>query len=164
MGTITKIKYIFQRVFLQTWDLDHIGNIIFNEAAGAQMNLNVEPVISRTYTANTPIQYGSYIKVATGTTAYTMDCIGKAYDPAYTNYKRGDLVTNSGNIYIATISFVSGVAAGTFDATKWTKVAAKQIANIPVTGGAVVCVGKYHNAISVSGFVVDDTSVYARKG
>lgn len=157
-----KIKEIFQRKLKQIWDLEHIGNVIYNEAAGAQMNLNVEPVVINTYTANTQVDFGSYIKVAAGTTAYSVDCVGKAYDTTYTNYRRGDLVTQGSDIYIANQDFVSGVAAGAFDAEKWVKVAPKTIASIPTTAGAVVCVGKYHNSINVNGFLVHDTSFYGK--
>jgi hypothetical protein len=159
---IKKVKEIFQRKLRQIWDVDHIQNVIYNEASGSQMNLNVEAVVRDTYTANASVQFGTYIKVAAGTTAYTVDCVGKAYDTAYTNYRRGDLVTNGSDIYIANQDFTSGIAAGTFDAEKWVRVAPKTIASIPTTAGAVVCVGKYHNSINVNGFIVDDTSFYSK--
>lgn len=162
---IRKVKEIFQRKLKQIWDMEHIGNVIYNEAAGAQMNLNVEPVVTAPYVANTQLPFGSYIKVAAAVTSYGMDCVGKAYDIAYENYRRGDLVTNGGFIYIAQQDFQSGIAAGAFDASKWAKVAPKQILSIPLpttTGGLVVCTGKYHNAINVAGFVVDDTSFFGK--
>lgn len=160
---IKTVKQIFQRKLKQIWDVDHIQNVIYNEAAGAQMNLDVEPVVKDTYAANTQVTFGTYIKIGLGElSSYTVDCVGKAYDSAYQQYRRGDIVTNGSDIYIANQDFVSGIAAGAFDAEKWTRVAPKTIAGIPVAPGDVVCVGKYHNSIDLDGFVVDDTSFYSK--
>lgn len=160
--SIKKVKQIFQRKLKQIWDVETITNVVYNEAAGAQMNLNVEPVIVDVYAANAQVEFGSYIKVAAGTTAYSVDCVGKAYDTAYANYRRGDLVTDGGFVWIANQDFAPGVAAGAFDTNKWTKVAPKTIAAIPVSGGATICVGKYHNSVNVNGFLVDDTSFFGK--
>ncbi len=153
---IKKIKNIIQRVFNMTWDMEYIQNAIYNQSTGAQKGISVEPVVKSVYIANTQIEFGSYIKVAAGTTAYTMDCVGKAYDTAYEHYRRGDVVTNGGFVYVANQDFQSGIAAGAFDANKWTKVASKTIAAIPVSGGQTISTGKYHNAVNVNGFLVDD--------
>lgn len=157
-----KIKEIFQRKLRQVWDSDHITNVIYNEATGAQMNIEVEPAILNTYVANTQLEFGAYVKLNAGATSYDVDCIGKAYDSTYKNYRRGDLVTENNSIYIANQDFISGIAAGTFDADKWTKVAPKTISGIPAKGGALICIGKYHNAINQNGFTIDETSFYSK--
>jgi len=155
---IRKVLHIFQRKLKQIWDMEHIQNVIYNESAGAQKNITVEPVPKKAYVANDPAGFGVYIKVATGTTAYGMDCIGRAHSAASV-YRRGDVVTQGANVYVANKDIPIAKA---FDTEDWSKVAPKQILNIPTYGGAVVSTGKWHNAVNVSGFLLDDESVYRK--
>lgn len=157
--SIIKIKNVIQRVFKMTWDMDYIQNAIYNDKTGAQKGLAVEPVVTGPYVANTAVSFGSYIKIAAGITAYGVDCVGKAFDIAYDKYRRGDLVTDGGFVWIANQDIEHAHA---FDIGEWTKVAPKTITGIPVAGGQMVCVGRYHNAISVAGFTVDDETSYRK--
>jgi len=154
---LRKIKEIIQWSLRQVWDIDHIQNVIFNESTGAQKNINIEAVVKDTYTANLQVPFGSLIKVAAGTTAYTMACVGKTHSAA-ANYRRGDLVTQAGRVYIAAVDH----KAKTFDADDWVDVAPATIAAIPTTSGAVVCTGKYHNSINVAGFLIEDSSTFSK--
>ncbi len=157
--SIIRIKNVIQRVFKMTWDMDYIQNAIYNDRTGAQKGMNIEPVVTGVYVANAQVAFGSYIKVAAGTTSYGVDCVGKAHS-ASDVYRRGDLRTEAGFVYIANQDITDAHA---FDAGEWTKVAPKVIAAIPVSGDAVtVCVGKYHNAISVAGFTIDDETKYMK--
>lgn len=155
---IKKVLHIVQRKLKQIWDMEHIQNVIYNEAAGAQKNITVEPVVKRATIANEQVGFGAYVKVAAGTTAYGMDCLGKAHDAGAT-YRRGDIVTQGTDVYVANQDIRDAHA---FDAGEWTKVAPKQILAIPTYGGAVVSTGKWHNAITVAGFLLDDESLYKK--
>jgi len=156
MGII-KIKNIIQRVFKMTWDMDYIQNAIYNDAAGAQKGINVQPVIKKAYAANEQVPFGSYVKI-TGGGVYSQVCVGKAHDPAKT-YRRGDVVTEAGDVYVANQDITNAHA---FAAGEWTKVAPATIAGIPNAAGDVVCTGKYHNAISVAGFLCEDETTYRK--
>ena len=157
MGII-KIKNIIQRVFKHTWDMDYIQNSIYNDAAGAQKGINVQPVIKKAYAANEQVAFGSYVKLTNGGT-YAQKCVGKAHDAGYDKYRRGDLVTNGGFIYVANQDIEHAHA---FNADEWTKVADEIIAGIPCLAGDIVCVGKYHNAIDVAGFLCLDETSYRK--
>lgn len=156
--SIRKMKNVIQRSLARVWDLEHIQNVIYNESSGSQKNFNVEPVVVSAYTANDQVPFGTYIKVAAGTTAYSVACVGKAHSASST-YRRGDLVTQAGDVYLAHIDILSAHA---FNAEEWVKVASATISTIPVSGGATICVGKYHNSINVAGFIVDDESSYRK--
>jgi len=156
MGII-KIKNVIQRVFKMTWDMDYIQNAIYNDATGAQKGINVQPVIKKAYAANEQVAFGSYVKI-TGGGVYSQVCVGKAHSASST-YRRGDLVTTGGNVYIANTDITNAHA---FDSDEWTKVAPATIAGIPNAVGDVVCVGKYHNAISVAGFLCEDETTYRK--
>ena len=78
---------------------------------------------------------------------------GRAYDVAKT-YKQGDIVTNGGFVYMANQDQITGA----FDAAKWGKKAATTIAAIPCPANSVISTGRWHNSISVAGFIVDDES------
>lgn len=152
---IRRIKQLIQRVFDITWDIEHIQNSTYNHPTGTQKNMTVQPVIKSAYAADTPVEFGSLIKITAGGT-YAQKCLGKAYDSGYEHYRAGSIVTNGGFVYVANQDFQSGIAAGAFDADKWTKVAPDTITGIPNAAGDVVCTGRYHNAISVAGFLVED--------
>lgn len=155
--SLRRIKEIFQWSLRQVWDMDHIQNVIYNESTGAQKNINVEPVVKDTYTANAQVAFGSLIKVAAGTTDYTVACIGKAHSAA-SNYRRGDLVTQGGRVYICS----QDIDPKAFDAADWCDVAPATIASIPTSGGAVICTGKYHNSINVNGFLIEDSATFSK--
>ena len=79
--------------------------------------------------------------------------LGKAYASG-SNYKRGDVVTNGTDIYMANEDNVTG----TFDASKWRKVAPKVIGPIAIIAGSVVSTGRWHNSVTEPGWLVDDES------
>lgn len=157
MAKVTGIKEMFKRKLAKVLDMDYIQNNIYNDASGAQKNFNVEPVVKDTYSANDQVEFGSYIKVAAGTTAYSVACVGKAHS-ASSDYRLGDLVTQGGRVYYCTVAH----KAQAFNADNWRNVAPATIASIPTTGGAVVCVGKYHNSINVAGFIIEDDSTFSK--
>jgi len=158
---LRKIKEIIQWSLRQVWDMDHIQNVIYNEPTGAQKNINIEPVVKDTYTGGAQVAFGSLIKVAAGTTAYTMDCIGKLHDPSKP-YRRGDIVTSGADVYICARDIEPKAFDASPDSGDWSKVAPKVIAAIPTSGGAVVCTGKYHNSIDASGFLIEDSSTFSK--
>lgn len=159
---IRAVRDLFQRKNARNRDMDSIQNTIYNEPTGSQKNINIEPVIRDVYVANTSIDFGSYVKVAAGSISYDMVCNGREHSPTNA-YRKGDIVTSGGQVYVAVVNIKAGKA---FDGTDtdgdWTRVAPQTISGIPVTGGATVCVGKYHNSISVGGFIVDDSSTFSR--
>ena len=132
-------------------DLGSIEAIAYNDAAGAKKVMLVDAPIKRTVSINEIVGAGKFVKI-TGT-SYTLDLLGRAYSSSLF-YVKGDVVTESTSVYMALEDNITG----TFDATKWTKVADKQIASIPVAAGTVVTTGRWHNSVSVAGFLVDDSS------
>ena len=66
-------------------------------------------------------------------------------------------VSTGSSVYVCDIA-ESKTAVGTFDSEEWTKVALALISGIPNVAGDVVTTGRWHNAISVAGFVVEDES------
>lgn len=132
-------------------DLGIIEAIKYNDAAGASKVIIVDAPIKRAVAAPENVGTGKYVKI-TGT-SYTLDLLGRAYDTAAT-YQKGDVVSQGTDIYLCQADQVTG----TFDAQYWQKVAPKQIASIPCTAGAVVTTGRWHNTVTVAGFLVDDDS------
>ena len=126
----------------------------YNEPAGSRKIIVVDPVVKKAVTGAENVGFGRYVKV-TGT-SYTLDCVGKVYDAGAT-YRQGDIVTSGAFIYMATEDNITGA----FDAGKWQKVADKQIGPVTITAGAVVCTGRWHNTVSVDGFLVDDESHFS---
>lgn len=135
-------------------DLGSIEAIKYNDATGAGKVIIVEPAIQRTVGASEIVGPGKYVKV-TGT-SYTLDLLGKAYSAAAT-YQRGDVVSQGADIYLAMEDSITGV----FDASKWRRVAPKQISAIPIVAGSVVTTGRWHNTVTAAGFLVDDDSMIA---
>ena len=140
-----------QRKTLANQDLGAIESIVYNDAAGAKKFIQIEPVVKRAVTGAENVGAGKYIKV-TGT-SYTLDLVGRAYD-ANATYQKGDVVTQAGSVWKCEKDQVTG----TFDAINWTEVSAKQIGPVTITAGAVVCTGRWHNTVSVDGFLVEDDS------
>lgn len=133
-------------------DLGNIQAIKYNDAAGADKMIIVDPPIKRAIVGSEIIGSGSYAKI-TGT-SYTLDLLGRVYDTSIT-YQKGDVVSQGTDIYLAQADQITG----TFDPLKWQKVAPKQIASIPCLAGAVVTTGRWHNTVTVVGFLVDDESL-----
>lgn len=132
-------------------DLGAIESIKYNDAAGADKTIIVEPVVSRPVLASEIVGAGKYVKV-TGT-SYTLDLIGKAYDTGIT-YQKGDVVSQGTDIYLSMNDNVTGA----FDADKWKKVAPKTVGPVAIAAGSVVCTGRWHNSVTEAGFLVDDES------
>lgn len=132
-------------------DLGAIDSIKYNDAAGADKVIIIEPVVKRAVGAGEGVGAGKYVKV-TGTT-YTLDLVNKAYDTGKT-YNRGDIVSETATIYMAQEDGITG----TFDTTKWRAVAPKQVGPVAITAGSVVCTGRWHNTVTGAGFLVDDES------
>ncbi|HBI01515.1 MAG TPA: hypothetical protein DDY18_07810 [Flavobacterium sp.] len=132
-------------------DLGAIDAIKYNDAVGADKVIVVQPTPARAYSANEPVGAGKLILIAAG--PYTLSMLGKAYDSART-YQQGDVVTQGGFVYLA----MQDAITGTFDSAKWKNVAPDVIAAIPCPANSVVSTGRWHNAISVAGFLIDDDS------
>ena len=157
---IRAIRDLFQRKNKITRDEESIQNTIYNEPSGSQKNINIEPVIKDVYVANAQTEFGDLIKVTAGGT-YSQTCIGKDHS-ATNDYRRGDLAVSGGSVYVC----AQDHSARAFDASAetglWTRVAPETITGIPVTAGQTVCVGKWHNSISLAGFLVDDSSTFSK--
>ena len=132
-------------------DLGSIDAIQHNDAVGAKKVMVVEPTIVRATTASENVGAGRLVKLSA--TPYGLDMVGRVYDSAKT-YMQGDIVSETASIYMAYEDNITGA----FDASKWRKVAAKTIAGIPSAVGAIVSTGRWHNAITVAGWLVDDES------
>lgn len=132
-------------------DLGAIPAIEYNDAVGAQKNITVQPTVSRTTTASEAVGAGRLVLIAA--TSYGLDMVGRAYDPAKT-YQQGDVVSETADVYMAMQDNITG----TFDASKWRKVAPKTITGIPCSNPSVVSTGRWHNAVTVAGWLVDDDS------
>lgn len=132
-------------------DLGAIESIVYNDPTGAKKVIVVEPAIKRAVIASEVVGSGKLVKV--DGTSYTLDLLGRAYDSAKT-YQKGDVVSETADIYLAMEDNITG----TFDATKWRKVAPKQIASISCVSGSIVTTGRWHNTVTTSGWLVDDGS------
>lgn len=132
-------------------DLGAIESIKYNDATGADKVIIIEPVVKRAVAGGEIVGAGKYVKV-TGA-SYTLDLLGKVYDVAGT-YQKGDVASQGADIYMALEDNITGV----FDATKWRKVAPKQVGPVTIVAGSVVCTGRWHNTVTAAGFLVDDES------
>lgn len=149
---------VFGRNSKGTVDGGERGNNLYNEAAGASKVMIVCPDIAGPYVGGTGIGAGKLIKItAAGTYSLTME--NKAHDIA-TPYQKGMVVTEAGGVWVCSPEQGSTVT-GAFDAQYWNRVADAVIAGIPNAAGDVVSTGRWHNAISVAGFVVEDESEIA---
>lgn len=154
MSIVQGIKNKLQRAFKITWDVDHIQNGIYSDAAGAQKGIDIQPVPKKATLANEQVPFGAYIKIGAATGTYNMDCIGKEYD-ATKKYRIGNVVTVGADVYVAALDVNIPEA---FDSNKWVRMADKVISGIPHVIGDTVSTGRYHNSISVAGFLIDDDS------
>lgn len=132
-------------------DLGSIDAIQHNDAVGAQKVMIVQPTPKKTYSADEPVGAGKLILISAG--PYDLKMLGRAYDSSKT-YKQGDIVVDSGNVYLANQDDITGA----FDATKWILKAPATISAITCPANSVVSTGRWHNAISVNGWLVDDES------
>jgi hypothetical protein len=132
-------------------DIGAIQSIKYNDAAGADKMIIIEPVVVRAVGAAEAVGAGKYVKV-TGAT-YTLDLVGRDFD-AGTTYQKGDVVAEAGFIYMCREDNVSGA----FDASNWIKKAPKTVGPVPIIAGSVVCTGRWHNTVTGVGFLVDDES------
>jgi hypothetical protein len=132
-------------------DLGSIDAIKYNDAVGADKVIIVQPTVVRATTANEQVGAGKLILIAAG--PYNLVMAGKAYSSS-NQYQKGDIVVDSGNVYMANEDKITG----TFDATKWILKAPATITGIPCSANSVVSTGRWHNSISVAGFLVDDDS------
>lgn len=132
-------------------DLGAIEALKYNDAIGGIKMMVIQPVIKKAVGINEIVGAGKLVKI-TGTN-YTLDLLGKAYS-ATSKYQKGDVVTNGGFVYLCNEDNVTGA----FDATKWILKADKTIGPIPINAGETVSTGRWHNSVSVAGFLVDDES------
>lgn len=132
-------------------DLGSIPAIEYNDPVGAKKVIVVQPAIVRATLANEIVGAGRLVKIAAG--PYGVDLLGRAYNSGNT-YQKGDIVTETSTVYMAMQDNITG----TFDATMWKAVAQKQITGIPAPDDSVVSTGRWHNAITVAGWLVDDDS------
>lgn len=132
-------------------DLGSIEAAVYNDAAGAKKFIVVEPPVIKAVGASENVGAGKLVKVS-GTT-YTLDLVDKAYNSGAV-YQKGDVVTNTTFVYMALEDGITG----TFDSSKWKKVADKSIGPVTIVAGAIVSTGRWHNTVTGAGFLVDDES------
>ena len=122
----------------------------YNEAAGGDKVIIVEPVVKKPVAVDEIVGAGALVKVSSGGT-YDLKCLGREYDPSR-SYDLGDISVSGGKVYVCNEDRTTGA----FDASKWIEKADAVISGIPVASGAVVPTGRWHNAISLAGFLVED--------
>ena len=133
-------------------DLGAIPAIQHNDAAGAQKNIDIEPAYLRTTTAGENVGPGKLVKISA--TPYDLELKDKAYSASAT-YQIGDIVTEAGGVYLCSTPVEIPEA---FDAGKWVRKADAVVSGIVSSAGAIVSTGRWHNSVSVSGWLVDDDS------
>lgn len=144
---------VFQRSAKTSKDSGAIANELYNEAAGANKVMIVEPDIKGVYVGNTPVGAGKLIKVA-ASGVYKLEMIGRDFS-ASTSYKKGNVMANGTKVYVCDIP-EGTVAIGAFNSEQWTAVAERTISGIPCLIGDIISTGRFHNAIDVAGFLVED--------
>ena len=132
-------------------DLGSMDAIQHNDPAGAKKVMIIQPSVVRATTAGENVGPGRLVLIAA--TAYGLACIGRDYS-ATLKYQKGDVAVNSGSVYMANEDGITG----TFDASKWILKAAAIISNVNAPTNSVVTTGRWHNSVSVAGFLVDDDS------
>lgn len=132
-------------------DIGAMEAIQHNDPAGAKKVIVIEAPVARATLANENVGGGRLVKIAAA--PYGLDMVGRVYDSAQT-YQKGDVVTSGSFVYLAQEDKITGA----FDATKWRKVADKLITGITSTAGNVVSTGRWHNAVTVAGWLIDDDS------
>lgn len=125
----------------------------YNEACGAHKYMEVHPACSKVVVADEIVGAGKLVKLSAAG-PYSLKCLGRAYDPAK-KYMFGDIAVNAGKVYISNADNVTGA----FDAAKWIAKADAVVAGIVAAAGDVVSTGRWHNAISVAGHLVDDDTI-----
>jgi hypothetical protein len=132
-------------------DISAMDAIQHNDPVGAKKVIVVQPTVARATAALEPVGAGKLILIAA--TSYNLVMTGRDYDSSKT-YMKGDVVANGTSVYIANEDNITGA----FDASLWIKKADKTISAIPCVNPSVVSTGRWHNSISVAGFLVDDDS------
>lgn len=140
-----------QRSISTKQDLGAVDAIKYNDAVGADKVIVVQPTVVKATLANENVGAGKLVLIAAA--SYGLDLVGRAYNSSNV-YQKGDVVSETADVYLALQDGITG----TFDATKWKRVAAKAIASIPCPNPSVVSTGRWHNAVTVAGFLVDDDS------
>ena len=135
-------------------DFGEMASNRYNEMAGADKVMIVQPDIEKATIADDDVGAGRYIKVA-ATGVYNLSCINKAHSKTR-RYLVGDIAVNAGSVYMCN----TDGTIGDFDTTKWEKKALSVISSIPCNAGDIISTGMWHNSISVAGFLVaDDTAI-----
>ena len=129
-------------------DVGAIKNAEYNDAAGGQKMIIVEPVVKAAVIATDTYQIGSYVKV-TGT-SYTLNLLGKDYSTSE-NYRPGNIAAQAGNVYLCKTE-----TTGTFDSSKWELKSVKVIGPVTISAGALVSTGPWHNTVSAIGYICED--------
>lgn len=132
-------------------DISAIDAIQHNDPVGAKKAIIVQPTVSKATLANEAVGAGKLVLIAAA--SYGLDMVGRAYSAAAT-YMKGDVVSETADVYLALEDNITGA----FDVSKWRRVAPKAIAGIPCPNPSVVSTGRWHNAITVAGWLVDDDS------
>ena len=132
-------------------DISSMDAIQHNDPVGAKKVIVVQATPARTCTANEAVGAGKLILIAA--TSYSLIMTGRTYDTTKV-YQQGDIAVNGSTVYLCSQDRVTG----TFDASKWVAKAASTIASIPCANPSVVSTGRWHNSISVAGFLIDDDS------
>lgn len=132
-------------------DISSIDAIQHNDPVGAKKVIVTQPTVVRAVAASESVGAGRLVLISA--TSYGLDMIGRVYDPSKV-YMKGDVASETADIYLALEDNITG----TFDASNWKKVAAKSIPGIPCSDPSVVSTGRWHNAVTVAGFLVDDDS------
>jgi len=132
-------------------DISAIDAIQHNDAVGAKKAIIVQPTIAKTTTAGEAVGAGRLVLIAA--TSYNLTMVGRDYNAAFT-YQQGDVAVSGGFVYLCNADNVTGA----FDSSKWVQKASATISAIPCANPSVVSTGRWHNAVSVAGFLVDDES------
>ena len=125
-----------------------------NEASGSKKVMIVEPSVVRAVVADEIVGAGRYVKISAAG-PYSLKCLGRDYDSGK-KYQIGDIAVQGGKVYICN----HDGATGAFDSDHWIAKANATVPGIPANLGDVISIGRWHNAIDVAGFLVeDDTSI-----
>jgi len=125
----------------------------YNEAAGAHKVIMVQPACSKATLASENVGAGRLVKLAVAG-PYSLLCVGRNHDITK-KYNIGDIVVNAGKVYMCN----KDNTIGPFDANFFIAKANSTVAGIVAAAGDIVSTGRWHNAISVAGHLVDDDTI-----
>jgi len=132
-------------------DLGAIESVSYNDAAGAKKFIPVQPAFTKATIAGEAVGAGKLVKISVAT--YTLELKNKVHSAAST-YQKGDIVTTGGFVYVSN----QDIAPEAFDSGKWNEVATTTVVGIVAAVGDIVSTGRWHNSVSVAGWLVDDDS------